>query len=218
MKAPQKYKSISDVEDELNIIISCNRKPKYDLSIYQIMNFIAEFIELSIQSADQKRIFNTWHRIIGKYKFAKLMSSGFYSKASQVYGFPSKAESGDEKSAEMRLRTALTAFKLHSGPFGSHPIYGDLDKKQWEKVISILSGFLFGYIHLEGDEKARFLRDKELQKEKHEKRKQDQKESKYLSDKNSKNHKHNNRNKNRNWKNKKRHHKKDNRNQGEGAK
>ena len=143
MKPPLKLKNISEVEAELNIIILSQHRPKYDLTVFQIFEFLSLNIESSIQSAGLKNTVGFWNRFLGKYKFAKLISSGNYSKANQISGFPSKPEQGDEKSAETRLKTALTAFKLHSGPFGEHPVYGVLDKKQWERVLSLLSSFLF---------------------------------------------------------------------------
>ncbi|MDZ4726355.1 MAG: DUF1569 domain-containing protein [Leptospira sp.] len=218
MKTQQKLRTITDVEYELSIITSCQKRSKMDLSIFQIFDFIGSFIESSIQSAGLKSSVGIWNRFIGKYKFAKLMSIGVYTKATQINGFPNKSESGDEKYAENRLKTALTAFKLHSGPFGEHPVYGELDKKQWERVISILSGFLFSYIELEGDEKLRFYKEKESQREKHEQKKQDKRESTYLKEKGPRDGNQPNRNQNRNWKNKKKNHYKGNKNQGGGPK
>jgi hypothetical protein len=217
MKAPLKLKNIAEVESELNIIISCQRRPKFDLTIYQIFEFIASNIEASIQNAGLKSSVGIWNTFLGKYKFAKLTASGLYTKANQIAGFPSKVEAGDEKSGENRLKTALTAFKLHSGPFGGHPVYGDLDKKQWEKVISILSGFMFGYIELEGDEKLRFFKEKEAKREKFEQVKQDQRETSYTKESNSRDGSHPKSN-NRRWKNKKKNNYKGNRNQGSGPK
>jgi hypothetical protein len=216
MKVPLKLKNISEVEAELNIIISCQHKPKYDLSVFQVYEFIAASIESSIQNAGLKSSVGIWNKFLGRYKFAKLISSGSYTKASQIAGFPNRTETGEEKSAETRLKTALTAFKLHSGPFGEHPIYGNLDKKQWERVISILSAFLFGYIDLEGDEKLRFFKEKEAKREKFEQVKQDQRESLYTKDHGAREGSHPKGN-NRRWKNKKKNNYKGNKNQGGGG-
>jgi|JI10StandDraft_1071094.scaffolds.fasta_scaffold231197_2 hypothetical protein len=216
MKNQIKLRNISEVEAELNIIISCQRKPKFDITIFQIFEFISTSIESSIQGAGLKSTVGFWNRFLGKYKFAKLISSGSYTKVNQISGFPTKSESGDEKSAETRLKTALTAFKLHSGPFGEHPVYGDLDKKQWERVISLLSSYLFGYIQLEGDEKLRYLKEKEAKREKFEQIKHDQREVKYNKENIPSREGSNPKNNNRRWKNKKKNHYKGNRNQGGG--
>ncbi len=217
MKNPLKLRNISDVEDELNIIISCQHRPKYDLSIFQIFEFISSNIEYSIQNAGSKSSVGFWNRFVGKYKFAKLVSSGNYTKANQIMGFPNKVETGDLRSAETRLKTALTAFKLHSGPFGEHPVYGALDKKQWEKILSILSSFLFGYIELEGDEKLRYLKDKEAKREKVEQVKQDIRENQYLKEASGSRDGNQHKNNNRRWKNKKKSNYKGNKNHGGGG-
>ncbi|TGN19704.1 DUF1569 domain-containing protein [Leptospira idonii] len=223
---PIKLKQLKDVENELSIILACERKPKYDLSIFQILEFIAEAIETSIQSAGNKSSAGALKRFVGKYKLAKLLSKGAYTRASQINGFPTKMETGDDKSAETRLKTALTAFKLHSGPFGAHPVYGDLDKKQWEKVHSILASFLFGYIKLEGDEKIRFIKEKEAKREKFANEKRDTKKHQHQhqhhpNPKEKENKEgggqHHHHNQNKKWKNKKRHYK-GNKNNGGGNK
>ncbi len=217
MKAQIKLKDISEVEAELGIITACNHRPKYDLTVFQIYEFISLSIESSIQNAGSKSAVGFWNKFLGRYKFAKLLSSGNYTRANQISGFPMKVEAGDEKSAETRLKTALTAFKLHTGPFGEHPVYGDLDKKQWERVISILSSFLFSYIELEGDEKVRFLKDKEAKREKFEQGKQDRRENQYLKDASNSREGNPHKNNNRRWKNKKKNNYRGNKNQGSGG-
>ncbi|WP_411821397.1 DUF1569 domain-containing protein [Leptospira sp. 'Mane'] len=213
MKTPLKFKQLGDVENELGIILACDRKPKYDLTIFQIFDFVSAQIESSIQSATNSNHAGLFARFMGKYKFAKLLTSGSFTKANQIFGFPQKKESGDEKISETRLKTAITAFKLHSGPFGFHPVYGDLDKKQWEKFHSILAGFLFGYISLEGDEKIRFFKEKEAKREKFAQDKIESQHSKHREVKEGQN----NHNPNRKWKSRKRNNYKGNKNGGKGG-
>ncbi len=216
MKNTIKLRNLDEVEKELNIITACKKSQKYDLTIYQIFDFLATSIETSIQSAGLKSAVGVWNKFVGKYKYAKLISSGTYTKANQIFGFPNKIETGDDKSSEIRLKTAITAFRLHSGPFGEHPIYGELDKKQWEREISILCGFLFGYLELEGDERLRFNKEKEAKKEKFEQIKQEQRENSYKksAQQGREGAANKNQNNNRRWKNKKKNNFKGNKNQG----
>jgi len=214
MKSTLKLKTIDDIEKELSIIITCEKKQKSDITLSQIFDFLAESIELSIQGVGYTTKRTTVNKLLGKYKFAKLISTGHYTKANQIPGFPPR-DLGDPESAQLRLKTSLTAFKLHSGPFADHPVFGELDKKQWEKIHGILSSFLFGYIQLFGDEKLRFAKDRENKKERnfsekkqnhHQRKNEDKGESKPSG--------HNN----RKWKNKKKSHYKGNKNQGGGHK
>ncbi|MDF3820305.1 DUF1569 domain-containing protein [Leptospira sp. 96542] len=214
MKTNLKFKSIDEVEIELKIISACERKQKSDITLSQIFDFLAESIELSIQTAGDNSQRGTLNKILGKYKLAKLFSIGGISSVNQVPGFPPKNDLGDENLALLRLKTALTAFKLHSGPFGLHLSYGVLDKKQWEKVHSYLAGFLFGYIKLFGDEKLRFQIERESKKERmHLERKQTH-QSQTDTAVQKKPEKNQNGNPNRKWKNKKKNYHKGNRNQG----
>lgn len=214
MKSTLKLKTIDDIERELSIIIACEKKQKADVSLTQVYDFLAESIELSIQRIGSTNKRNTINKLLGKYKFAKLISTGNYTKANQIPGFPPK-DLGDSDSALLRLKTSLTAFKLHSGPFAEHSVFGELDKKQWERIHGILGAFLFGYIQLYGDEKLRFAKEREQKKEKafadkkhhhhnHPQKKKEDQETKPSG--------HNN----RKWKNKKKTHHKGNKNQGGG--
>lgn len=212
MKSTLKLKTIDDIERELSIIIACEKKQNADISLSQVYDFLAESIELSIQRIGSTNKRNTINKILGKYKFAKLLSKGSYTKANQIPGFPPK-DLGDPDSALLRLKTSLTAFKLHSGPFAEHSVFGELDKKQWERIHGILATFLFAYIQLYGDEKLRFAKDREQKKEKafadkrqhnHPQKKKDDHETKPSG--------HNS----RKWKNKKKPHNRGNKNQGGG--
>lgn len=165
MKNIKKIKNMDDVEKELSIILICDKKAKSDISITQIFDFLSESIEYSIQNNLEIQKRTGLNKILGKYKLAKLLSKGSYTKVNQIPGFPPKVDLGDFESAELRLKTAITAFKLHSGPFGYHSVFGELEKKQWEKIHSMLAAFLFGYIDIFGDEKIRFQKDKEYKKE-----------------------------------------------------
>ncbi|EKJ85990.1 uncharacterized protein DUF1569 [Leptospira meyeri] len=209
MKSILKLKTIDDIERELSIIVACEKKQKADISLSQIYDFLAESIELSIQRIGSSNKRNTINKLLGKYKFAKLISKGNYTKANQIPGFPPK-DLGDADSALLRLKTSLTAFKLHSGPFAEHSVFGELDKKQWERVHGILAIFLFGYIQLFGDEKLRFAKDREQRKEKAFSEKKHHQPQKKKDDRDSKPNGHNN----RKWKNKKKSHHKGNKNQG----
>lgn len=216
MKSVLKLKTIDDIERELSIIISCEKKQKSDITLSQVFDFLAESIELSIQGVGYTTKRTTINKLLGKYKFAKLISKGYYTKTNQIPGFPQK-DLGDVDSAQLRLKTALTAFKLHSGPFSEHPVFGELDKKQWEKIHGILASFLFGYIQLFGDEKLRFTRERENKKERnfsdkkqhhnHQQKKKGERGDSKPSGHNS-----------RKWKNKKKSHYKGNKNQGGGPK
>ncbi|TGL62506.1 DUF1569 domain-containing protein [Leptospira jelokensis] len=216
MKSNLKLKTIDDIERELTIILACERKQKSDITLSQIFDFLAESIEVSIQGISYNKKRTTINKLLGKYKFAKLISTGNYTKANQIPGFPPR-DLGDAQAAELRLKTSLTAFKLHSGPFAEHQVFGELDKKQWERVHSILATYLFGYIQLFGDEKLRFLKDRENKKDKNfaekkhhhhqgQKKKEDRGDTKPSG--------HNS----RKWKNKKKFHYKGNKNQGGGPK
>ncbi|MCG6142347.1 DUF1569 domain-containing protein [Leptospira bourretii] len=209
MKSILKLKTIDDIERELSIIVACEKKQKADISLSQIYDFLAESIELSIQRIGSTNKRNTINKLLGKYKFAKLISKGNYTKANQIPGFPPK-DLGDADSALLRLKTSLTAFKLHSGPFAEHSVFGELDKKQWERIHGILAVFLFGYIQLFGDEKLRFAKDREQRKEKTFSEKKHNHPQKKKDDRDSKPNGHNN----RKWKNKKKSHHKGNKNQG----
>ncbi|XDD48462.1 DUF1569 domain-containing protein [Leptospira sp. WS39.C2] len=216
MKSILKLKTIDDIEKELSIIISCEKKQKADITLSQIFDFLAESIELSIQGVGFKTKRSAVNKLLGKYKFAKLISKGHYTKTNQIPGFPPK-DLGDPDSAQLRLKTSLTAFKLHSGPFADHPVFGDLDKKQWEKIHGILASFLFSYIQLFGDEKLRFIKDRENKKDrnfsdKRQNQNHNQKKKEERGD--SKPSGHNS----RKWKNKKKSHYKGNKNQGGGLK
>lgn len=218
MKVQRKLKTIPEVETEFNIIIECDKKSTNGLTIYQMYEFIASSIETSIQSAGLDSGRGLWNGFLGKYKLAKLLSKGTYTKSNQIFGFPSKAESGDEKSAETRLKTAFTAFQLHSGPFGQHPVYGDLDKMQWEKIHSIVSGFLFSHIELRGDEKIRFFKEKEAGREKFAQDKESQRNNSQGRDRTDRDGNPIRNNNNRRWKNKKKNNYKGNSNEGGGTK
>lgn len=209
MKSILKLKTIDDIERELSIIVACEKKQKADISLSQIYDFLAESIELSIQKIGSTNKRNTINKLLGKYKFAKLISKGNYTKTNQIPGFPPK-DLGDADSALLRLKTSLTAFKLHSGPFAEHSVFGELDKKQWERIHGILAVFLFGYIQLFGDEKLRFAKDREQRKEKTFSEKKHHHPQKKKDDRDSKPNGHNN----RKWKNKKKSHHKGNKNQG----
>ncbi|MCG6146248.1 DUF1569 domain-containing protein [Leptospira bandrabouensis] len=215
MKSTLKLKTIDDIERELSIIVVCEKKQKADITLSQVYDFLAESIELSIQRIGSATKRNTINKILGKYKFAKLLSKGSYTKANQIPGFPLK-DLGDAESALLRLKTSLTAFKLHSGPFADHPVFGELDKKQWERIHGILAAFLFGYIQLYGDDKLRFAKDREQKKEKafaDKKQHQHHHQQKKKDDRDTKPSGHNS----RKWKNKKKPHNKGNKNQGSGG-
>ncbi|TGK92845.1 DUF1569 domain-containing protein [Leptospira brenneri] len=215
MKLTLKLKTIDDIERELSIIVACEKKQKADVTLTQVYDFLAESIELSIQRIGVASKRSTVNKLLGKYKFAKLISKGAYTKASQIPGFPSK-DLGDTESALLRLKTSLTAFKLHSGPFAEHSVFGELDKKQWERIHGILAMFLFGYIQLYGDEKLRFAKERELKKEKafaDKKHHHHHQQQKKKDDHDTKPSGHNN----RKWKNKKKTHHKGNKNQGGGS-
>ncbi|EMY59843.1 DUF1569 domain-containing protein [Leptospira terpstrae] len=211
MKSILKLKTIEDIDRELSIIIACEKKQKADISLSQVYDFLAESIELSIQRIGSTNKRNTINKLLGKYKYAKLLSKGNYTKANQIPGFPPK-DLGDADSALLRLKTSLTAFRLHSGPFAEHSVFGELDKKQWERIHAILAVFLFGYIQLYGDEKLRFAKEREQRKEKSFTEKKHNHPQKKKDDRDIKPSGHNS----RKWKNKKKPHHKGNKNQGGG--
>lgn len=194
-----KIETISDLELELDIILSCNKRPKKQLSISQVFDFLAESIENSIQSESRTEELGFLQKIYAKYQLNKILSYGGFKKESQIQNFPGPINDLDPKLSESRLKTAITAFKLHSGPFGAHSIYGQLEKDKWEKILSYLSFFLFSYIELENDEKIRFSKEKEAKKER------------LFSEKGKNNHSDGSKqqthhhNKNKHWKNKKKH-------------
>lgn len=210
MKNLKKMKTLDEVEKELTIILATDKKPKFDISITQVFDFLSESIESSIQNVTLLQKRSGLNKILGKYKLAKLFSKGSYSKVNQIPGFPPKFDLGDPHAAEIRLKTAITAFKLHSGPFSEHVVFGELEKKQWEKIHSMLASFLFSYIELFGDEKIRYLKEKEMKREQ------------AFQEKMESQHKHSNKSKdgknhypNKKWKNKKKHyHQKSNKNSG----
>jgi len=191
MKPKAKLSNLNLVETELEIILACPRKPKTKLGIPQIFDFLAENIELSLQVEERKEELGFLQKILGRYKLKKVLSGNGFQKQSQIYNFPSSSGEFDPKVSESRLKTAITAFRLHSGPFGDHRIYGTLDKPEWEKLHCYLCEFMFSLIVLENDEKIRFQKEKEFKKEMHHKEQTDSPQ----------------RRPNKHWKGKKRHHK-----------
>jgi len=190
MNTKIKLNSIEEAEKELEIILGSNCKSKNSLAPEHIFDFLAESIENSIQEHDTNIDNGFFQKIYGKYRLNKVLRREGYKTESEIFGFPNKLQTIDPKLAETRLKTAITAFKLHSGPFSEHPVYGPLDKSIWDKVLGYLSEFMFGYLDLQNDEKLRYMKDMENKKDRN------QKDRNYTSNKNY-------RKKNRYWKNKK---------------
>jgi hypothetical protein len=93
-------------------------------------------------------------------RWKKFNKSGSWDPSWKFPELSSKSEEVEETAAMLRLKTALTAFKLHSGPFAKHPLFGNLDKDEWEGIHVKVAEYIVDKIDVEGKDKFRNGSDK----------------------------------------------------------
>ncbi|WCL47710.1 DUF1569 domain-containing protein [Leptospira sp. GIMC2001] len=148
----RKINTINDLEFECGLLEKCNHKTKSKISVSQLLNSVAEGIESSITgSSDKTDSFIS--KIIKNFKLKKFSSQASWDPKWKIHGVPTEFSEGDWKDSLVRLKTSITAFKLHSGPFANHPDFGQLDKPSWEIVHLKVADYLLGQIEIEGREK-----------------------------------------------------------------
>jgi hypothetical protein len=162
MKRNLEIKSIQELEQELYIIQKCEIIADAEWNVQDALNGISREIEGSI--ADEEVVSNqSWaKKLLSKFLFKRAISNKNFSLTKM-----GAIEAEDPNDSQIRLRTAITAFKLHSGPFALHPKYGKLNKSDWEKWIGYISTISLGNLKIVGDEGLRKAQeDRKIQKEK----------------------------------------------------
>ena len=77
-------------------------------------------------------------RLVGPLVLKKVFQQGFIQPGiGAKKGVKVERVEGDEKAAMAALRKALDDFEKHEGPWGEHPFFGKLDKKQWTLLTSL---------------------------------------------------------------------------------
>lgn len=148
----ESIKNWKDLEFEIGLFDKCKYNSKNNLSVGQILNCLSQEIEASI-SYDAVREENFYAKFRSRRKFKKFKTEETWDPK---WNFPELPKTHLETNALesiLQLKTAMTAFRLHSGPFSNHPEFGGLDKLEWEMIHLRVARHLLGLIHLDGREK-----------------------------------------------------------------
>lgn len=137
-----RIKNFKDLEFECNLIERNSANCKINLTSAQVLDCIAHGIEASIlYNAEGQSSF--LQKFWDKYFIKKFSEKDEWNNSWKLPKLPKTKVEGDEKASLLRLRTAITAFKLHTGPFSRHPAFGILDKPLWETIhIKVADHFL----------------------------------------------------------------------------
>jgi hypothetical protein len=162
MKRDIEIKSIQDLEQELYIIQKCEIVQDQHWRIQDALDSISREIEGSIADEELDSSDGWAKNLLSKFLFRRALKN----KNLNLEKSPTQNTEEDTKYSQIRLKTAITAFKLHSGPFSLHPKFGKLNKSEWEKWIGYITSISLGNIQIIGDEKLRKVQEeRKTQKE-----------------------------------------------------
>jgi hypothetical protein len=154
-----KIKNLKDIEFEISLLEKCKHSPKTDISVGTLLECLSVEIESCISYEEVKED-SFFGKIFNKMRWKKFNKSGSWDPSWKFPELSSKSEEVEETAAMLRLKTALTAFKLHSGPFAKHPLFGNLDKDEWEGIHVKVAEYIVDKIDVEGKDKFRNGSDK----------------------------------------------------------
>lgn len=151
-----RMKTLKDLEFEIGLLEKCKYSPKSDFSIAQLLTTLALNIEMSIsyESVEEESFFA---KILSTFRYKKFSKQESWDTGLRYPTIPAQlpAEEGDSE-ALLRLKTSLTAFRLHSGPWSIHPLFGKLDKSEWEAFHVRLGEYLMNQVDIEGRDRFQF--------------------------------------------------------------
>jgi hypothetical protein len=147
-------KSWKDLEFEIGFMEKNNHSSKTHLSVGQILNCLSTEIEYSMSYVDleSQSFLKNW---FSKYRLKKFEKESSWSPKWNFPEIPRQHEETDESDSLLRLKTAITAFRLHSGPFSHHPLFGKLEKLNWETIHLKVATYLIACIEMENREKLK---------------------------------------------------------------
>jgi hypothetical protein len=167
-------KNLRDLEQEIQFLEKNFSTAKSNKPISEILFRLASGIEYSMQT--KTKPLGLFKKLFAAQRFKKFLSPANTNTQDLLLSKEISGYDPDPKMEILRIKTALTAFKLHSGPFASHPIFGGLDKKDWELVHLKTAQTLLETIQVDGREK--FEKNHNFKKKKYYKNKNFQKNKK----------------------------------------
>jgi hypothetical protein len=148
-----RIRSFKDLEFECNLIERNSATSKMKITSAQVLDCIAQGIESSILYNPENQS-SFLQKIWDKFFLKKLAENESWNTAWKSPKIPKqKNDEADEKTSLLRLRTAITAFKLHSGPFSRHPAFGILDKNVWESIHLKVADYFLEQLEVDGRNK-----------------------------------------------------------------
>lgn len=147
-------KSWKDLEFELGLLEKNTHSSANHLSIGQILDLLSSVIEesMSYKEVENAGFFSNW---ISQFRLKKFMKEKSWTPKWKYPSIPQHHTEIDEETALLRLKTAITAFRLHSGPFALHPVFGRLDKPSWESKHLKVATYMLNCINIENREKIK---------------------------------------------------------------
>lgn len=147
-----RIKNFKDLEFECNLIERNSANSKINLTSAQVLDCIAHEIESSIlYNAESQSSF--LRKFWDKYFIKRFSEADNWNNSWKLPKIPKNKIDGDEKASLLRLRTAITAFKLHTGPFSRHPAFGILDKTVWETIHLKVADHFLDQLEVDGRSK-----------------------------------------------------------------
>ncbi len=147
-------KNWNDLEKEVRYLgKSLCRSLKEELSVGQILDCISEEIEESLmnpQKTEEGFLKSLWNR----YRYKLFLKQKAWSPSWKFPPLPQKRCEIPLQDSILRLKTAITGFKLHTGIFNKHPLFGKLNKDEWEAVHLKVASYFFSLIEVENDRKS----------------------------------------------------------------
>lgn len=146
-----KIKTWKDLEFEIRLFGKCNTKSLSYMSIGQILTSLSSEIESSI-SGDESPREGFFEKYRNRRRFNHFIRDGKWNTKWKFPKLPLEHQNLDSEECLLRLKTAMTAFRLHSGPFAKHPEFGILEKYQWENLHLKVADYLLSWVEWEGRE------------------------------------------------------------------
>lgn len=143
---------------DIEVLLSLIQKGKIKITnpkkVGAVFNCLANEIEKSLiynQSEDSNFVV----KFIQKLRLQKLIKKKEWNPS---WKYPNCIELDkdtkiDLEEAILRLKIAITGFKLHTSSVAHHPLFGKLSKKDWELVHLVLASHLFQLINLYNNNK-----------------------------------------------------------------
>jgi hypothetical protein len=147
-------KSWKDLEFEIGFLEKNNHSSKNNLSVGQILDCLSTEIESSMSYTveESQSFLKNW---FSQFRLKKFEKENSWTPKWKFPELPKQHEEIDELGALLRLKTAITAFRLHSGPFSHHPLFGKLEKVNWETIHLKVATYLMACIEMENREKIK---------------------------------------------------------------